>query len=108
MMLDVGRHGSEWHYPVVQTSALKGTGIDELLDSIQLHQKYLMESGKFEKRRKRQLKAEIYKHLQDLLLEEVNNRIGGELKLDEIVDEIASGSSDPFSKATEIFEKYFR
>jgi LAO/AO transport system kinase len=108
MMLDVRRHGSEWHYPVVQTSALKGTGIDELLDNIQSHQAYLMESGKFEKRRRRQLKAEIYKHLQDRLLEEVNNRIGGELKLDEIVDEIASGTSDPFNKATEIFEKYFR
>jgi LAO/AO transport system kinase len=108
MMLDVKRHGSEWEYPVIQTSALKAFGIDELQEQIHAHHKHLKDTGRFGKRRRRQVKVEIYQHLQDRLLEEVNTRLGGELTLDEIVDEIAAGESDPFTKATEIFDKYFR
>jgi LAO/AO transport system kinase len=108
MMLDVRRHGSDWEYPVIQTSALKGLGIDELQEQIHAHQKYLKDTSRFEKRRRRQVKVEIYQHLQDRLREEVDARLGGELTLDEIVDEIAAGESDPFTKATEIFDKYFK
>lgn len=108
MMLDVKRHGSDWEYPVIQTSALKGFGIDELQEQLQAHHKYLKDTSRFEKRRRRQVKVEIYQHLQDRLHEEVNTRLGGELTLDEIVDEIAAGESDPFTKATEIFDKYFK
>ncbi len=108
MMLDVKRIGSDWEFPVVQTSALKGFGIDELQERLHAHRKYLEDSSRLEKRRRRQLKVEIYRHLKDRLLEEVNKRLGGELMLDEIVDEIASGESDPFTKATEIFDKHFR
>ena len=108
MMLDVKRHGSDWEYPVIQTSALKGFGIDELQEQIHAHHKYLKDTSRFEKRRRRQVRVEVYQHLQDRLLEEVNTRLGGELTLDEIVDEIAAGESDPFTKATEIFDKYFR
>ncbi len=108
MMLDVKRHGSDWEYPVVQTSALKGFGIDELQEQIHAHHKHLTETDALDRRRRRQVKVEIYKHLQDRLLEEVNKRLGGKPVLDEIVDEIASGESDPFTKATEIFDKYFK
>jgi len=107
MMLDVKRHDSDWEYPVVQTSATKNTGIDILIEKIQAHRDYLKSSGKFEERRRRQVKTEIYRHLEERMLEEVHNRIG-DLKLEEIIDEISSGASDPFTKATEIFEKYFR
>jgi len=79
-----------------------------LYEKIREHQTYLRESGEFEKRRKRQVKREIYQHLEERLLEEVNRRIGGELKLEEMIDEISSGESDPFTKATEIFDKYFK
>jgi len=108
MMIDVKRRGSDWHYPVVQTSALKGFGIDELIGEMHAHQKYLKESGKFEKRRRRQVKAEIYNYLQECLHEEINKRLGGELRLDDIVNQIVSGSSDPFTKASEIFDRYFK
>ena len=108
MMLDIKRHGSDWEYPVVQTSALKGFGIDKLLEQLNAHRKYLGSSGRLERRRRRQLKVEIYRHLQDRMLKEVNRRLGGGPALDEIVDQIASGESDPFTKASEIFEEYFR
>jgi len=108
MMLDVRRHGSDWEFPVIQTSALKGFGIEELQEQIHAHHKYLKDTTRLVKRRRRQVKVEIYQHLQDRLLEEVHDRLGGELTLDEIVDEIAAGESDPFTKATEIFDKYFK
>lgn len=108
MMLDVKRHNSEWQYPVVQTSALKGLGIGDLQAQIHAHHSYLTETGALDKRRRRQVRVEIYKHLQDRLLEEVNRRLGGKPVLDEVVDEIASGESDPFTKATEIFDRYFK
>jgi LAO/AO transport system kinase len=108
MMVDFKRRGRDWTYPVVMTSALKNTGVDDLVREIAAHGNYLIESGKFEKRRKRQLKSEIYKHLKDCLLQEANKRMGGEVRLDEIVEEIAAGKTDPFTKAEEIFEKYFK
>lgn len=108
MMLDIRRHGSEWHYPVVQTSALKGWGLDKLQEQIAAHQKYLKESGIFEKRRRRQVKREIDQHLRDMLLEEARNRIGGDATIEKIVDEIAEGVSDPYTEAEKIFREHFR
>lgn len=108
MMLDIRRHDSEWQYPVVQTSALKGWGMDKLQEQIVAHQTYLKESGKFEKRRRRQVKREIYQHLQDMLLDEARNRIGGDATIEQIVNQIAEGSSDPYTEAEKIFQKHFR
>jgi LAO/AO transport system kinase len=107
-MIDVRRHGSDWRYPVVQASALKGFGIDELHERIREHRDYLRDTARLDKRRRRQIEVEIYRHLQDRLLEEVDSRLGSELAMDEMVSEIIDGRSDPFTKATEIFDRYFR
>jgi len=107
MMLEVRRHGSEWEYPVVQTSVTKNFGLDQLEVEIKRHEEYVKRSGMFEKRRRKQLEKEMYSHLESLLLEEVNKRLEGEITFDQIVDAIASGTSDPFTEARKIFDKYF-
>jgi LAO/AO transport system kinase len=106
MMVDVKRRMGDWAYPVVQTSALKGTGLEELRTQILAHQDFLKSTGKFERRRKRKLRVEIYQHLQELLLDEVKTRIG-DFKLDEMVERIVSGQSDPFTEAERVVGKLF-
>lgn len=107
MMLDVRRHDSDWDYPVVQTSATKNFGIEELEAEIVRHRKFVTETGLFEKRRRAQLRKEMYTHLEILLRDEVNRRLGGEVTLEEIIESIAAGKSDPFTEARKIFDKYF-
>jgi len=107
MMLDFRRHDSEWEYPVVQTSVTKNFGIEELSAEIARHREFVLDTGLFEKRRRAQLRKEMYTHLESLLRDEVNRRLGGEVKLEEIIESIASGHSDPFTEARKIFDKYF-
>lgn len=50
---------SDWEISVVKTTAIKNSGIEELLSEILKHKTYLKDSGLFEKKRKENLYNEI-------------------------------------------------
>ena len=56
-MLRLGGHGG-WIPPIVETVALAGKGIDQLLMQIERHRAYLCESGEGVLRQRRRLRAE--------------------------------------------------
>ena len=102
MMLDLNNFG-EWHPPVIKTIALDNSGIDELLKNIQLHLKYLKESGKFRKRRHKNIKKEIL----SLIHEEWKNSLTEVIDktyLNEIADKIERREIDPYTSAKKILD----
>ncbi|GBE66131.1 putative GTPase [Mycobacterium sp. MFM001] len=60
-----------WRPPVLTMSALEGTGLDELWDTVERHRQVLTEAGEFEKRRRAQQVDWTWQMVRDTVLERV-------------------------------------
>jgi LAO/AO transport system kinase len=95
-----GSSGSElsWRPPVIQTSALLGEGIVELLASVQAHWRYLEASG-LRTQRERERASDELRHIlrQDLLTRLLHHIEETDLK--EAVEKIMARQEDPYAAA---------
>jgi LAO/AO transport system kinase len=89
---------SSWIIPVKRTEAVRDVGIDDLLEAIEGHQKYLTQSGKRIHKAREFLKNEIA----DILSERLNNSIFATLETSsglEVLDQVLSRDLDPYRAA---------
>jgi LAO/AO transport system kinase len=102
MMLDLNHFG-EWHPPVIKTIAINNTGIEELLHNINLHLKYLKDSGQFKIRRYKNIKKEILSLIQEewknLLTDSINKKY-----LNELTVKIEKREIDPYTSVKKILD----
>jgi LAO/AO transport system kinase len=95
---------SGWHPPVIKTVATEGTSIEDVLDALDSHSEYLLRSGRDEELRRRRYREEIQTLLREdingLLAEEIDSRGG----LDQFVDRVCAGETDPYTVADELLE----
>ncbi len=103
MILDVRRKKGEWEYPVVSTEAVNDKGVDELLDKILEHKKYITENGYLEVHRKEQIKKELKKII-ELKIRELIERSLDSKSIEQITEEVYSGEGDPYSAGDKIFQ----
>lgn len=93
-----------WRIPVLKTSAIKDQGITQLVDAIQQHRQYLVESGMLANRARRQVRSEV----ESLVLHAVMNALRDELTEDEwqkVLEDITSRQRNPYSVANELQER---
>lgn len=93
-----------WRIPVLRTSAIKDQGIVELVDAIEQHQTYLVESGMLAQRAQRQVGSEV----QALMIHAMMNALHHQVSEDEwraLIEEITSRERDPYSVAHELQER---
>jgi len=102
MMLDLNHFG-EWRPPVIKTIAIDNTGIEDLLHNINLHLKYLKDSGQFKKRRHKNIKKEILGLIQEewknLLTDSINKKY-----LNELTVKIEKREIDPYTSVKKILD----
>jgi len=102
MMLDLNHFG-EWRPPVIKTIAINNTGIEDLLHNINLHLKYLKDSGQFKKRRHKNIKKEILGLIQEewknLLTDSINKKY-----LNELTVKIEKREIDPYTSVKKILD----
>lgn len=93
-----------WSVGVLLTRADRGEGIDSLLEAVQSHWQFLIESGKREK--KKNEKLELF--LLTLLKEEFWQRLAEKLRADalfaEVLEDMRSGKMDPYSAVLRILD----
>lgn len=102
MMLTLGkaaRPGAEWRPPIVRTSALENSGIDELMAAIAKHGEWGRESGERDRRRREAARAEVETLLRETLVRQVTDRIGTGA-LDDAVARVAAREIDPYAAVT--------
>jgi LAO/AO transport system kinase len=90
-----------WKPPIIETSAVSGQGIDDLVSRLNAHASWLAQSGEGERRRVARAREEITV----LAVAEVRERLGalpGEARLEELAAQVASGKLDPYSAADEL------
>lgn len=90
--------------PVVKVVAVKNEGIDNLVVEIKEHMNYLKESGKFEERRKNNLKLEVVELIEAELRKIVMSHTDSENKLDGEVIEILNKNKNVYDVRDEFLE----
>ncbi len=90
-----------WRIPVLKTSAIKDQGISQLVDAIEQHRQYLLQSSMLAHRAQRQVRSEV----EALVVHAVINALKNEVTADEwqkVLEDITARERDPYSVANEL------
>jgi len=105
MMLDFNKN-LEWRPPVKMVVASENQGIDELIDSLFAHRKFLEDSGQLTIRRRRNIKSEIVEMIKERIEKSILDNSQNEELLEQYTSEVLQRTSDPFTAVDELFVQY--
>jgi LAO/AO transport system kinase len=97
------QHG--WRIPIVKTEAVRGQGVDELLEKISAHQEHLKAEGKLAERRRRNLMNEVIAIAAGRMRRELVASLEDDAEVQELLDEVVERRTDPASAAQKILER---
>jgi LAO/AO transport system kinase len=92
---------SIWHPPILQTVALDGSGVPEVLEAIEAHRDHLRASGLLAKRERLRVEAELLNVLQRHLLGQLVAEVG-QAQLQSWIERIAAREVDVYTAAREL------
>jgi len=90
-----------WTPPIVSTVAIKGEGLDGLVEALRRHRAYLETTGELGRRERERLAHELETQLRDQLLAALRERVGSEAYRRQL-DRIIGREVDPASAAREL------
>jgi LAO/AO transport system kinase len=92
---------SDWYPPILQTVALDGSGIAQVVEAIAAHRDHLHTSGLWLSREQARVETELLTVLQQELLERLLAQVGEE-QIQTWVERIAARETDVYSVVQEI------
>lgn len=104
MMLELSETKNGWVPPIVKTFGDRDNGANELHEAIKNHHKYLLESGRQEKKKIARGKADLIYILQNLFIKKFYEAINEE-ELEELGKKIASREKDPYTIIEELIPR---
>lgn len=97
----------DWVPPIVETEAVRGEGIDRLVEQIEEHRAWLAEDGRLEARRRANLESEVYTLASARALRRLQARVNDDPRLRETLDAMHRRELDPLSTTMRLFEEVF-
>ncbi len=94
-----------WRVPVVKTEAARGEGVAELLEQIDAHREHITQEGTLEKRRARNLRAEVIGLAAAKLRRDLEARAGDDPGVTEMLERVVAREIDPATAARELLER---
>jgi LAO/AO transport system kinase len=94
-----------WRVPVVKTEAARGEGVAELLEQIDAHREHITAEGTLEKRRARNLRAEVIGLAAAKLRRDLEARAGEDQGVTEMLERVVAREIDPATAARELLER---
>ena len=88
--------------PVMKTVALKGEGVPDLVDNIEKHYKYLVESGQLGRRAAERVRFQLLALAQHHFMERVQRASEETGLLDDLVRAVTEKSTDPYTAAEQL------
>ena len=95
------RVGGDWKPPIVSTVAVKGEGLDDLVEAIDAHRAWLESDGRLADRRRKRAADEIAA----IALTELRERFGDlahDQRLETLAARVVAGETDPYAAADEL------
>ncbi len=108
MMLDLDQVKAEWRPPINQTVASQGTGIEELIATIDGHIDYLAASGELARRRTARTRSELIALIEEHINRHVLKQISSSGQLDEMVASLEKRQEDPYAIVTRLLAAFLR
>ncbi|MEW5898253.1 MAG: methylmalonyl Co-A mutase-associated GTPase MeaB [Bacillota bacterium] len=100
IMLDFHSQESPWRPPVVKTSTISGTGLEDLLSAIEKHRAYLLAKGLFEKRREKRLRSDTLEILDHHWQQLVRKEMKLSEEVNDILESVTRKQIDPYTAAS--------
>ncbi len=102
MMLELNPEHVSWRPPINRTIASKGIGIEAVVDSIEDHRAYLINSGKLSDIRKKRIKNEVTAMLNDRVNRYIDSNVIQTEAFDNLVVKMQNREIEPYSVVDEI------
>jgi len=104
MRVDMPEEARAWVPPIIKTVATRGEGIPELVDAVERHRAYLLESGEFHRREATRVAHELDHILREALLQRLVRRISP-AHLEATVQQVVARRVDPYTAAAELMRR---
>ena len=104
LSLDPGRKKAPWRIPVLKTAAIKDQGIPQVVDALQHHYEYLVESGMLASRAQRQVDSELQALVVHAVMKALKVQVSEE-EWQRLVEDIRIRERDPYNVARELEER---
>lgn len=108
MMLELNPDHVGWRPPINRTIASKGIGIEEVVNSIEEHKKYLEETGKLADIRKKRTKSEVTAMLNDRVNRYIDDKVISTKEFDDQIMAMQTREIEPYSVVDEIVAKVLK
>lgn len=108
MMLELNPEHVGWRSPINRTIASKGEGIEAVVDSIEEHKAYLIESDQLSKIRKARIKNEVTAMLNDRVNRYIDKNVVATSEFDILVEKLQIREIEPYSVVADIVGKVLR
>ena len=95
----------DWTVPIVTTEAVRGEGVDELLERIAEHRAHIEKQGTLSERRRRNLRAEIVALAAAKLRRRLEEGLDEDPEFARLLDEVVARRIDPASAAAALLER---
>jgi len=106
MSLELKRKEQKGEYPVLTTTATSGGGINELWQAIKKHRDFVTKSELFSQNRKRQLKSQLKRVIEEQIRISVKSRLSSDLDWDQLAEEIYLRKETPYSLAGRLLDSW--
>ena len=93
-----------WRVPIVKTEASRSEGIEELAEKIQEHHAFIDKQGTLAERRRRNLMNEVLALATNRLRRRLEEQVGADESVQELLDEVVARRLDPASAAAKLLD----
>ena len=96
-----------WQAPVLKTIAVENQGIGPLVEAIEKHRSFLRQTGRLRKNRREKTRQETLALLKDEISRNVLEKVLGNGRFDDLIDDIVAHRKDPYTSVREIVRTIF-
>jgi len=94
-----------WRVPIVKTEATQGAGIEELVELLREHRKYILAAGQLQERRRRNLHNEVLAIATARMRRRLEEELSEDAEFKRLLEEVVERRLDPASAATTLLER---
>jgi LAO/AO transport system kinase len=96
---------ASWRVPIIRTEANRGAGIEELVDALEAHRRYILADGQLAERRRRNLRLEVLAIATHRLRRRLEDDLERDAGFQELLEQVVERRLDPASAATTLLER---
>jgi len=94
-----------WRVPIVKTEAVRGVGVDELVQRLDEHRAHIEAEGTLHERRRRNLHNEVLAIATSRMRKRLEAELDGDAQFAALLDEVVARKLDPASAAAELLAR---